>query len=441
MKLLLAICALLFANHIVINGVEYECKDGICAPVGGVGLDEEVAASAGQQVLGESFPSPPLNLLPSHDAGAPGVPQKPLSAPQPLDQAHQAVTSSPSIRMKEGYMGVMEFISFLNSKNSKDPIDPKDPNSKSLIWAVLLAILGGVALNLTPCVLPMIPVNLIIIGKSFRRGLLYGLGITLAYGALGLACAIGGVAFGQIQSSPWFNFGVAAVFVFLSLSLFDVYFIDLSKFRMKTSSAFLMGALAAVLAGACVAPVLITVLTLTAAKFAAGETLALCLPFALGLGMGLPWPLLGAGLQVLPKPGSWMRYVNKAFGLLVLCFAAYYAYLGVRSLVSENHGVRREGPPGIPGRAPEGAPDLSEQTVQTFLLPDTTKPILVDCWASWCKNCAAMERTTLQNPEVQAALKDFTVIRLQAEDLTELKKLQGFEQIRGLPAFVIFEKD
>ena len=65
--------------------------------------------------------------------------------------------------------------------------------------------------------------------------------------------------------------------------------------------------------------------------------------------------------------------------------------------------------------------------------------MLVDCWATWCKNCAAMERTTLQNPEVVAALERFTVVRLQAEDIAKLRTLPGFESVRGLPAFVIFE--
>ena len=66
--------------------------------------------------------------------------------------------------------------------------------------------------------------------------------------------------------------------------------------------AFFMGMVSAVLAGACVAPILIAVLLLTAKLHAEGHVLALALPFVLGLGMGLPWPFAGAGLQVLPKP-------------------------------------------------------------------------------------------------------------------------------------------
>ena len=127
---------------------------------------------------------------------------------------------------------------------------------------LLLILFGGLALNLTPCVLPMIPVNLLVIGKSAVRGLLYGLGIAMAYGALGVAAAVGGLAFGTIQSSPWFNAAVAAVFVALALSLLGVFRIDFSARRFK-AGAFLMGVLSAILAGACVAPILVSVLLLT----------------------------------------------------------------------------------------------------------------------------------------------------------------------------------
>ena len=71
-------------------------------------------------------------------------------------------------------------------------------------------------------------------------------------------------------------------------------------------------------------------------------------------------------------------------------------------------------------------------------LESAPRPVLVDCWATWCKNCAAMDKV-MEKPEVQEELKPFTVIRLQAEDISELRKLKGFESIRGLPAFVIFE--
>ena len=192
-------------------------------------------------------------------------------------------------------------------------------------------------MNLTPCVLPMIPINLMIIGRSATRGTMYGLGIAIAYGVLGILAAIGGMAFGEIQGSPWFNAAISIIFVLMSLALLDVFFIDFSKGRTKAASmrnnmmpnffAFFMGAVSALLAGACVAPILVVMLFITADLFAKGNQTALLLPFVLGIGMALPWPFAGAGLQVLPKPGAWMTKVNKIFGVIVLGFAVWYAYL------------------------------------------------------------------------------------------------------------------
>jgi len=73
----------------------------------------------------------------------------------------------------------------------------------------------------------------------------------------------------------------------------------------------------------------------------------------------------------------------------------------------------------------------------------TGKPVFVDVWATWCKNCLEMERTTFKDAEVQKKLEDYAVIRLQAENPTELKALPEFKglNIMGLPAFVVFEPE
>ncbi|MBO7483381.1 MAG: hypothetical protein J6U17_05815 [Kiritimatiellae bacterium] len=347
-----------------------------------------------------------------------------------------------SVRIREGYMDAKEFIAFLNGE------DGGGAGSSSLAgkswWLVLVLVLfGGLCMNLTPCVLPMVPINLMVIGKSAVRGALYGLGIAIAYGALGLLAALGGMAFGEIQGSPWFNAAIAVLFVLLALALMDVFFIDLSGrrggFAQKKSAmlpglfAFFMGMVSAVLAGACVAPILIAVLLLTADLSAQGSRLALLLPFLLGIGMALPWPFAGAGMQVLPKPGAWMKTVNKVFGAIVLGFAAWYGYLAYRGFAGTAAPV--------PAASDAEGDGVIAATPATFdeVFNDVELPVLVDCWASWCKNCAAMEATTLADGEVRAALARYTVVRLQAEDIRELKKLEGFEDVRGLPAFVIFE--
>ncbi len=341
-------------------------------------------------------------------------------------------------RLAQGYMKPAEFLRFLRGE---EPSGGLLPTADQSWWLILLLVLfGGLCMNLTPCILPMMPINLMIIGKSATRGTLYGLGIALAYGTMGLLAAVGGMAFGEIQGSPWFNAVIAVLFAVLGLALMDVFYIDLSKRRagiaapsenrfLRALFPFAMGAVSAILAGACVAPVLIAVLLLTADLTAKGVWIAAGLPFVLGLGMALPWPFAGAGLKVLPKPGAWMKCVNKIFGLLVLGFAAWYGWLAWT---------------GFAGRAVGETPADASSVVNLaspadFNLSSYKRPVLVDCWASWCKNCSAMERETLRDPAVRKELERFTVVRIRAEDLRVLRALDGFGGVKGLPAFLIFE--
>ena len=383
-----------FAEVQVIDGKKYECRDGLCY------LVEDDATT--------NFVDKGIAISESGESGE----------------------TRGKVRIAQGYMRAEEFIAFLGGKEV-------DSLAGYGLWVMLLLVLlGGLAMNLTPCVLPMVPINLMIIGRSAGRGLAYGLGIALAYGLLGVGAAVGGLAFGDIQGSPWFNAVVAVVFVGLAMALFDVWFIDLSRFRRGGSFsdkrsgdrfpvfAFGMGALSAVLAGACVAPVLISVLLLTTDLVAKGNRLAILLPFVMGVGMALPWPFAGAGMKVLPKPGAWMKGVNRVFGIIVLGFAAWYGTLAWRgwSRTSKTSWTSRT------------------ETLATLekRLAGARRPVLVDCWATWCKNCAAMDKV-MEEEKVKEALKPFTVIRLQAEDISELRRVKGFESIKGLPAFVIFE--
>lgn len=372
----------------VIDGVRYECSDGLCRRIDAPPVADEAASA------------PPASAVP---------------AP----------------RLAQGYMDADAFLAFLRG----EAVAPALPASGVLL--VLALLLAGAAMNLTPCVLPMVPVNLIVIGKSASRGLLYGLGIALAYGLLGVLAAVGGLAFGTIQSSPVFNAFVALVFVALGLSLGGVFPIDFTRLRAHTSVRasgvlfpLFMGALSAVLAGACVAPVLISALVLTASQYAAGNRLALALPFVLGLGMALPWPFLGAGLRVLPKPGAWTKGVNRAFAVLVLVFAVWYGRLAVLGWRAPDAGT-------LAGSSDEATPATFEAALATARA--SGRPVLVDCWATWCKNCTAMEKGTLRDPRVVAALEGYAVIRLQAEDLAALTRLPGFGAIRGLPAFAVYK--
>ena len=149
----------------------------------------------------------------------------------------------------------------------------------------------------------------------------------MVYGVLGLIVVLTASTFGTINASPWFNLGIALLFAALALAMFDVFEIDFSRFagtvgagasRGSFTLAFTMGGVAALLAGACVAPVVIQVVLFASNLYATGTGAALALPFFLGIGMAIPWPIAGAGLSSLPKPGPWMVRVKQAFGVVIL---------------------------------------------------------------------------------------------------------------------------
>ena len=416
------------------------CVDGMCYPSEEAARADGVSEDKIKAALAEHAAAP--------DEAAPsfGV-TLPTAEEEPEDKSRK--------RVAVGYMKAPQMIAFLRD----------EPAAKELadhaLWMILLLVLaGGLAANLTPCVLPLVPVNLSLVGKGAVRGAAYGLGITCAYGCLGLAAAFGGLAFGTIQSSPWFSLLAACVFVFLGLAVAEVFTIDFSRFRPRSKRAsgqakdaapslwkpFALGAWSAVLAGACVEPILIATLVLTAEWFAAGRTWSVVLPFVLGAGMGLPWPFAAAGMKVLPRPGAWMRWVNRVFAVVMFGMAAWYGWLAwtawqARSakdinVVKDSKDLKDQKTCWI-----EATPETWDKALETARA--TGKPVFVDVWATWCKNCLAMESTTFANADVRNELEKYAVVRLQAEDIAAFSKLADFKDlgIKGIPAFVIFQPE
>ena len=416
------------------------------------------------------------------------TPTAPMAVESPSDtraiQANTAVVTNgwkaPAdqfqvVARETGYLRSADFLSFLD-RAQKGKSDDADPMGRFQKWGMaatlLFILLGGAGLNLTPCVLPLIPINLAIIGagaragsrqRGFLLGATYGLGMALAYGILGLVVVTTGAKFGTLNSSPWFNGAIALIFIVLGLGMFDVISIDLSRFRSggapgkakgqgkgQFALAFLLGAMAALLAGACVAPVVISVLLLSAKWYAQGTVLGLALPFLLGLGMALPWPFAGAGLAFLPKPGRWMNWVKYGFGVLILAFSLYYLHLAYNLLLTRRATTELGNAPGRGGASGLGSNadarvNVSVDTVFQAALEaavQSDKPVLIDFKASWCKNCVAMDETTFQFAEVKKRLGDFTVIPYQAEQPNEppAKDVLDHFGVLGLPTYVVLSK-
>jgi thioredoxin:protein disulfide reductase len=352
-----------------------------------------------------------------------------------------------------GYQGSADFLTFI--KNAEAGIKERGMfEGRGPLAILLLVLIGGLALNLTPCVLPMIPINLAIIGagaqassraRGFLLGSAYGAAMAVVYGILGLIVILTAGTFGTINSSPWFNLGIAVLFVILGLAMFDVLLIDFSKYssnftgpggRGSVVLAFSMGAVAALLAGACVAPVVIQVVLFSSNLYSTGTKIALTLPFFLGVGMAIPWPIAGAGLASLPKPGMWMVRVKQAFGVFILATALYYGWESYSLFAN-----RWVDPASVNASVEEAlkAGWYSSLAEGLEVAKRENKPVLIDLWATWCKNCLTMDKTTLANSDVQNALDGYVKIKYQAEDpdAEPAKSIMQKFSAPGLPAYAI----
>jgi thiol:disulfide interchange protein len=263
--------------------------------------------------------------------------------------------------------------------------------------------------------------------------------MALVYGVLGMFVVLTGSRFGAVNSSPWFNLAIAVVFAFLALSMFDVFLLDLSRFRGGSASssgkpwvsAMLLGGISAVLAGACVAPVLIWVLLLATDLYAKGNFIGIFLPLLLGIGMALPWPLLGAGVSRIPKPGAWMERVKQAFGVLILIFAVYYLFLSISLFRLQSGQSSAETLPGWE----------TDLIAAVEMAKSQQKPILLYFGGVTCKSCTAMKKTTFQSDEVKAELEHFIPVAFQADDGKDPLVATVLKQFRviGMPTYVVLK--
>jgi len=216
-----------------------------------------------------------------------------------------------------------------------------DFGSKGLLLTFLLVFLGGLALNLTPCIYPLIPITISYFGgqSEGKKGgvilhaFIYVLGMATTYSILGVVAAFTGSLFGAALTYPPVLIAIAAVMILLALSMFDVYEFRMPAFLNKAAGSskkgfggtFFMGLTVGIIAAPCIGPFVLGLLTYVGNK--GNVLLGFSMFFVLAMGLGVPFLLLGifsGSINKLPRSGAWMVWVRKVFGFILVGMAFYF---------------------------------------------------------------------------------------------------------------------
>lgn len=202
-----------------------------------------------------------------------------------------------------------------------------------------VAFLGGLGVNLTPCVYPLIVITTSVFGakqaksrgQAMMLSTIYVLGICVLYTTLLVVASLAGKKWGDQLSSPGVNIFIAAVFIILAVSSFGAFEIRLPDFMMQRLSgaggsgyvgAFLVGLVSGLVAAPCSGPVTIGMMTWIGTK--GSVPLGALVGFAFAVGLGLPTWFVGTFAVGIPKGGRWMVWVKSFFGCVMLAVALYY---------------------------------------------------------------------------------------------------------------------
>jgi len=212
---------------------------------------------------------------------------------------------------------------------------------RGILVTLLLVFLGGLALNLTPCVYPMIPITISYFGGQSQgkkgslvaHACLYVVGMAATYSILGVFAAMTGSLFGTALQYPPVLIFIALIMTLLALSMFDVYEFRMPAFMNRLAGGsqkgfagtFLMGLTVGIVAAPCIGPFVLGLLTYVGNR--GNALLGFTLFFVLALGMGVPFVVLGifsGSIKKLPRSGAWMVWVRKVFGFILLAMAVFF---------------------------------------------------------------------------------------------------------------------
>lgn len=369
------------------------------------------------------------------------------------------------------------------------------------LYAALAALVGGLAVSLTPCVYPMVAVTVSVFGAKQARSRSEGVLLSLAFvlGICGMFVPMGVIAgmtgsfFSAVLQNRWVVAGIASVFLLMAASMFGAFELTLpSSLNNKLAEmggigykgAFLLGLVCGLIAAPCTGPVLTGILAwIASTQSAALGALAMG---AFSLGLGAPFFVVGAFAVQLPKSGHWMVHVKSVLGIVLVVVALYFlnnsfgfatpfvssspafigAAIGAVLLGLLFGAVHREfGEPGggvkfakalgitlcsagalfaiLGVIKPAEALAWERKDIDGALARAKTdkRPLVVDFTAAWCGACKELDKRTFSEPRVGQELGRFVAVRVDAtnNDDPKVEAMLARFKVVGLPTVVLFD--
>jgi thioredoxin:protein disulfide reductase len=334
-------------------------------------------------------------------------------------------------------------------------------NISPVVLLVSFFILG-LAMALTPCVLPMLPImSSVIFGskneshrnisklRSSVLALSYVLGMAIMYSVAGMITAALGASIQSWLQNPWVLSAFALMLLALAASLFGFYELRLPQAlhnkidriagKQEGGSvigAFMLGGISTLIASPCVTAPLAGVLAFIAQT--GSIPMGGVLLFVMALGMGLPLMLFAIGARgLLPKAGAWMTIVQRIFGVLLIGLAVWVASPIFTSSKTSSNETMHQLESGLMFQRVATSAQLDAALLQA---KQKGQPVLLDFYADWCVTCKEMELLTFSDEKVKAALSTYQLIQVDVtKNTVEHQRILKQYALFGPPAILFFD--
>ncbi len=328
----------------------------------------------------------------------------------------------------------------------------------NLYLSFLIVFIAGILTSFTPCIFPMIPITLSVLGhenqqhsrkENLFRSIMYVLGIATTYSSLGVLAALTGQLFGQALSNNYVLLFMIVLFAAMAFSMWGFFEIQVPNFirqrlgasgnkgKSTYAGVFIIGLFAGIVASPCVGPVLVSILSFVSTTQNALLGFGLLFTYALGLGLiFIVIGLFSEFLKLLPKSGQWMNLIKFILGLFMLLTAIYYSQFLYKNIRGPRVHTQIE----KPNHPTANWAVYSEENLKKAAAEG--RPVMIDFFAEWCAACHELKEKTFSQSEFISMSEKFQLLVVDAtEDTPEIQSILQRYEVKGLPTVIFINKN